>query len=195
MQKRPLLLAFLIIIILVLCSCGIDNTLSKEDIFLLVKNNTKLLDKAVDEMQKLDSNVNYISTTNKDKLNNSEDSNINGLYQSGMQSGKYITKQLKNDVLLSVIKLNGLNSIYIDDNKKYIEFSCGGSGFGPSTSYSGFYYSANGEQNSLNSYFLLCTENDLIPEGNGWIYKQKGGDNSYYTEKISANFFYYEASF
>ena len=66
MQKRPLILAFLIIIILGLCSCGIDNTLSKEDIFSLVKNNTKLLDKAVDEMQKLDSNVSYISTTNKD---------------------------------------------------------------------------------------------------------------------------------
>lgn len=182
---------------MVLCSCvKFSNELTKEEINSLVRSNLELLNKAVDNTKSLDSYVSFISTTQKHKIDDTKEQNkqylsIKGLYQSGIKSGDYIYERLENDIFLSVLKLNGLISIFIDDEKKYIDFDCGGSGFGPSTSYSGFYYSIDGKPSGLSFY----ENDDLESDGNGWCYEQKKGDNKYYTEKIQDNWYYYTASF
>ena len=73
----------------------------------------------------------------------------------------------------------------------YIEFYCGGVGIGSNTGYYGFYYSTNNEVNGL--WFI--DEKELIFNGIGYLYKEKDGDNTYYTEKITDNFYYYEGHF
>ena len=71
-----------------------------------------------------------------------------------------------------------------------IEYRCGASGFGSATSYYGFYYAPDGTMDQL-----WCAGTPLIPQGNGWLYEEKNGDNRYYTEEITDGFYYYEASF
>lgn len=72
----------------------------------------------------------------------------------------------------------------------FVEYSCGGHGFGSATSYWGFYYSADDDMNRI-----WCAGQPLVPEGNGFLYRQEDGDNRYYTEWIMDHFYYYEADF
>lgn len=81
----------------------------------------------------------------------------------------------------------------ISDNGEIVDFSCGGAGFGPSTSYVGFYYTSD-----HNMRAIWCSppdEEGLIPRGEGFEWWEENGDNYYYTEHICGNFYYYEASF
>lgn len=78
----------------------------------------------------------------------------------------------------------------IDVNETSVDFYCGGSGFGPSTSYCGFFYSAEG---SMRDVWCAPLFSALTPEGDGYIWREHGGDNSYYVQPICDNFFYYES--
>ena len=88
-------------------------------------------------------------------------------------------------------------------------FACYGLGFGPSTSYAGFYYvpwdgpaPVAGIMPPWAAYLSVSGE-ELIqylePEGNGLIWREKsvspGGDNKYYTEKICDCFWYYRLDY
>ena len=76
---------------------------------------------------------------------------------------------------------------------KYIEFDCGGAGFGSATSYCGFYFS---EEDDMTAIWCGPTDNEpLQKSGNGYMWKQKDGGNTYYTENICGHFYYYESSF
>ena len=88
-------------------------------------------------------------------------------------------------------KIRGIQSVYIYDD--YIDFSCGGSGFGPSTHYYGFFYSA--DDNLLAWNGGMCSPNELYENGQGYTYQQTNGDDMYYVEKIVDHFFYYEAHY
>ena len=71
-----------------------------------------------------------------------------------------------------------------------VEFCCDGMGLGSATSYYGFYYAPDGRMDAL-----WCAGTPLVSHGQGWLYEEKGGDNRYYTEHITGDFYYYEASF
>jgi len=73
---------------------------------------------------------------------------------------------------------------------EFIEFNCGGSGFGPSTSYYGFYYSANGKPLDIFGVDGIMTDIEK-----GLIWEEEDGEDNYYTEKIISNIYYYEANF
>lgn len=99
---------------------------------------------------------------------------------------------------LSDIEKNNFDNSYeiegIDDIKSeegYIEFFCESEGMGAQTSYYGFYYSSNGEKNGL---WFVDTDK-LEFDGIGYSYKEIDGDNTYYTEQIKENFYYYEGHF
>jgi hypothetical protein len=196
-MKQSLTVSLLIVMLLaVLCSCGMEKKeMSKENITTLINENRKLLDEAVDDTKNLDPYVTFISTTQKSKIDTSNEkskkyADINGLYQAGLKSGDYIYEKLEMDSFLRVLKLNGIQSISIHQEKGYVEFDCGGSGFGPSTEYRGFYYSANGKPNGLDFIGEKPPENE-----DSWSYRQQNGDNKYDTQRIQGNWFCYEAGF
>ncbi len=76
-----------------------------------------------------------------------------------------------------------------------VDFYCGGKGVGSETCYYGFYYSETAEP--LGMYFgtNISGEFALIPDGDGFSYKEENSDNYFYTEKILKNFYYYESHF
>ena len=94
--------------------------------------------------------------------------------------------------------------VYFADN--CVTFYCYGFGFGPSTSYEGFYYTpwdgpgwVGGGEPPWQMYSVPEGENlieALKQEGNEWVWYEKdinaGGDNEYHTEKICDNFWYYK---
>jgi hypothetical protein len=81
----------------------------------------------------------------------------------------------------------------IDTNDTVVDFSCGGAGIGSSTSYVGFYYTANNDMTAV--WCAPPPDTPLIPSGDGFSWPETQGDNWYYTQHICGNFYYYEASF
>lgn len=74
-----------------------------------------------------------------------------------------------------------------------IEFSCGGAGFGSATSYCGFYYSPDDDMTKI-----WCGPSDnepLVESDKGYVWEQKDGDNTYYTEHICGHFYYYKSTY
>lgn len=81
----------------------------------------------------------------------------------------------------------------IDADDAIVDFSCGGAGVGAGTSYVGFYYTP---EHDLTAVWCAPSSADaLVPSGDGFEWREKNGDNYYYTEHICGNFYYYEASF
>lgn len=77
-------------------------------------------------------------------------------------------------------------NIYHNEEKGYIEFIYFNDSVLTTTKYSGFYYSFNGGYNELSPTF----ENKLKKKDKGYYYQS--GDDSFYTEKIIDNFYYYK---
>lgn len=84
-----------------------------------------------------------------------------------------------------------IKSIEVD--AAVVDFSCGGYGMGPSTSYVGFYYTPENDMAAV--WCAPSSAGALTPSGNGFEWQEPGGDNRYYTEHICGNFYYYTASF
>lgn len=83
----------------------------------------------------------------------------------------------------------------IDDDeigRGFVDFECGGSGFGSETSYCGFYYSAD---DNMTEIWCAPSGVSLSESGSGYEWHEKNGDNTYYTENICGHFYYYEASY
>lgn len=87
----------------------------------------------------------------------------------------------------------GLPVLEVNTGEKCIEFECGGSGFGPETSYWGFFYTPEDD-----IYTVWCAPprgSSFSPEGDGQHWQDPGGDNEFYVEHICGHFYYYEAHF
>lgn len=87
-------------------------------------------------------------------------------------------------------EVTGIQSVRIEKDV-YVEFYCGGSGLVPSSSYYGFYYSPDDLPLAVD---VTLTEN-LRPVGDGFGWEEPDGDNRYYTERIMANWYYYESHY
>lgn len=104
---------------------------------------------------------------------------------------RYIEKRdddiLKNQPIIEQIRTNDT----------YIDFSCGGSGFGSETSYWGFYYSESDDLSALCP--ASSSKQELRKSGNGYVWEESWqnprGDNTYYVEPIVDHFYYYELTF
>ena len=90
-------------------------------------------------------------------------------------------------------KIKGIQKITVVGDA--IDFDCGGKGFGPATSYFGFYYTPNDKPRNVWSGTLFSDIEDLTPDGDGFYIKENDGDNLYYTEKLADFFYRYEAYF
>lgn len=90
-------------------------------------------------------------------------------------------------------KIKGIKKISTyntSDGSIIIDYYCYGIGLVPSTVYYGFYYSGDGKPAGFQG-----ADYELMKEGNGWTWSEKGGDNWYYTEHILDNWYYYKAGF
>ena len=81
----------------------------------------------------------------------------------------------------------------IDADDTVVDFSCGGAGVGSGTSYVGFYYTPDNDMTAV--WCAPSSASSMTPSGDGYEWREPNGDNRYYTEQISGNFYYYEASF
>ena len=86
----------------------------------------------------------------------------------------------------------GYPVLEVNAAEECIEFECGGSGFGPETSYWGFFYSA---EDNIHAVWCAPPRGTLRPDGDGWSWQESDGDNEYYIQHIVGHFYYYEASF
>jgi hypothetical protein len=83
------------------------------------------------------------------------------------------------------------SSMVEDVNRHYdvVDFECGGKGMGSETYYCGFYYSKDDKPSTV--WFA----GDIIIFNDGWSSTAESGDNTYYTEKITDNWYFYEMHF
>ena len=139
-------------------------------------------------------NVKTISHTDIDEYVE-EFGEVKGLYiymSDPSLGGSY--KEIDSELLESVFK----NKKLIREISRHdggVSFFCGGSGFGSSTSYYGFYYSFDGAPKDYWCGTSFGSSELLKPDGVGFSIKYSNDDNCYYTEKIMDNFYYYEAHF
>jgi len=101
-----------------------------------------------------------------------------------------IQEDIENNDFTNTLKIKGIQEVNVGE--EIIEFYCGGAGFGPSTSYCGFYYTTDDD---ISAVWCAGPAEQIIKEGDGFVYREEGGDNYYYTEKICDNFYFYESSF
>ena len=81
----------------------------------------------------------------------------------------------------------------VDYESNCIDIECGGAGLGSSTHYYGIFYS---EKDDLYAVHIACGSREwLKQDGEGYRYKQNGGDNEYYVEPLGNHYFYYEAHY
>lgn len=107
-------------------------------------------------------------------------------------------------LLLSCIEQNDFSAVKKDAilqeirvQDTYVDFQCQGAGFGPETSYWGFYYSD--KYNMTAVLGPLPSGQFFQKSGSGYLWKESWydpkGDNSYYVEQIGDHFYYYEMHF
>ena len=119
--------------------------------------------------------------------NLTEKSDIISLYQKNEQ---VFLLAAENGDYSAIEGIKGIQKVLVWDT--YIDIQCGGSGFGPSTHYYGIFYS---EDDNLCAIDVAGPLNELIENGDGYLYKQKDGDNQYYVEPLGNHFYYYEAHY
>lgn len=81
----------------------------------------------------------------------------------------------------------------VEPPKNVVMFACGSAGVGSGASYVGFFYTPDNDMTAIR--YAPTSADSLIASGNGFEWREKNGDNRYYTEKICEFFYYYEASF
>ena len=101
-----------------------------------------------------------------------------------------VSDYLAGDMQALKREIDGVSDVdFYTGEHAMIEFFVKGRGIAPASVYYGFYYSPDGVPLAFQN-----AKNGLVPSGNGWEWKA-GGDNRGYTEQISGNWYYYEASF
>lgn len=86
------------------------------------------------------------------------------------------------------LEWNGWKVYYYADDM--VEFCTGSFGLIPSTTYKGFYYSEDDEPHGFQDVPV-----EFVKSGNGWSWAESEGDNTQYTERIAAHWYWYEAKF
>jgi len=149
------------------------------------------------EIKKLNIRSFTISTTEKrpieDQLigeDGSQYSGIKGLYlHMAHADGENDFADLKNDVFSRLLNIDGIMEIEdgMAGSRFFIDFDCGGTGFGSAMTYYGFYFTEDNLPIGWDG-----EEVDLQHKGDGWTYKEGDSDNIYYTERIRDHWYYYE---
>lgn len=199
-SKIVSLIVIIVIIFTFTTSCStFGSYLTKEQIIEVVKNNQELFNKIPVEIKSFKTQLIFISTTEKSPIENEVfpdepiPENIKGLYLIQYVGDDYtaLISSLKNDLFTQLLNIKGIVSIVgnVSDSGRFsVFFECGGKGFGSAMTYYGFYYT---EDNLPIGW--LGYDDELVQNGAScWTYTEKDSDNTYYTERIIDNWFYFE---
>lgn len=90
------------------------------------------------------------------------------------------------DKIVELTKVKNKKNWKNDSDGIIVEYFCKGYGIVPAGQYTGFYYTSIDEPTGFEggAYKLTKTKN-------GWEWNEPNGDNFYYTEKITDNWYYY----
>ena len=88
--------------------------------------------------------------------------------------------------------IEGVRKVDVTDG--YLLVYCFGEGIAPSSQDHGFYYAPDGQPVAVFDGQILCTTDELTPDGDGFVYLDSSS-NRFYTEHILGNLYYYSASF
>ena len=156
----------------------------RSNTFALMLENEDLLTQAIYEIEtqktklkREDMNITSISFTSEGEL-------IYRAHKTGDVGLE--ARPFENEILRSVMELEGVSSISLNENS--IDFSLGGRGFGSATSYFGFCYLIGDDL----AFAWGGIRHELTQHGEGWIWNETIGGNIYYIEKITGHFYYYE---
>ena len=92
----------------------------------------------------------------------------------------------------ALLAINGISQVEILDG--YVIVYCKGAGIAPSSQDYGFYYSEDNSPVTVDcSLGIVCYAADLTPEGDGYQCIVSG--NTFYTEHIKGNIFFYSNAY
>jgi len=189
MLKKKYIAAAIILCLLIFGSCIGRNTLNKEQIIQFVHDYEELLNKAIEEIWGLDAHVSIVANT---RFRSRPEIDFEGLYTGGVISSEYVIQPLDNPILYELLSDGRIRSIGITRanlhrNTTYqIQFAFNVRGVWDR--YGGIYFSKNDEPILFNGSRWANPE----VSGDGWA---RYGRHYYYTERIVANWFYYEMLF
>ena len=81
----------------------------------------------------------------------------------------------------------------VDIVEGYVLVYCQGYGIAPSSQEYGFYYSEENLPIAVFDGHIVCNTTELVKEGNGYQYIDSG-HNSFYTEHIKGNLYFYSSA-
>ncbi len=196
-MRKILCMLISFVIIFTLTACTKDENDFKTEIFAFVENSQQDIFDAVAELKILSENIyleegEYISGVGNAELDGYVE-DVNGLYL-------YIDKpdtvgrrfEVENEVLKGFLNGEPVEYIYVKD--ELFTFDCGGTGIVPSSQYYSFYYSDTDDLLAVDCGQVLCDSEDMKPDGEGFIYTDNSY-NTFYTEKITDNFYYCKSAY
>ena len=89
------------------------------------------------------------------------------------------------------LRKKGVYDVYIDDEDEYIQFECDGEGFASAMVDYGFFYS---KDHNPDTFYYGSHNYKKEKTSFGYYYKDIGGDNDCYVEKIEDDYYYYQQS-
>jgi hypothetical protein len=105
-----------------------------------------------------------------------------------------ILNNIESNDFNSILQIKGIENV-TEETENVILFDCGGEGFASETTDYGFYYTDDDLPYNFVNIFTNHVKEDLVNEGDGYVARQKDGDDYYYTEKIRNKFYYYEVHY
>mgnify|MGYP003292220675 CR=1 FL=1 len=88
----------------------------------------------------------------------------------------------------SLLKISGITKVNIVDG--YVLAYCMGAGIAPSSQEYGFYYSEENRPIGVFDGYIVCDFDEMTQDGNGYTFVDEWS-NSFYTEHISGNIYFY----
>lgn len=181
------------IIEIIFPSMTVVNPLSKDEITNIVKQNTELLNKATSEVNSIANSSFYLNAEKKSEIDyiSITKANLYNRVSCELNNTDYkkdsIFKIVKNKVLYSVFKLEKVYRIerhYVENGRLSIFFDINNSLF----YFTGFYYTEDNKPIGWEGKDVNFKQNGKL-----WVYEDK--NETYVTEKIIDNWFYYEVTY
>ena len=103
-----------------------------------------------------------------------------------------IDKAIKSEQYSNLESLDWIESVY--SNVHYVECSCGGSGMGSQTNYTGFFYTPHDDPFAMWRSYVSpggLSAKDFTETEDGWVYRQPQGDNEFIAKKLAPGYYYF----
>ena len=129
-------------------------------------------------------------------LGNDEKS-FDSVYKHFLRDGEVIASAVENGRPEDALSLRWIESA--DESDGYVDFSCGGSGIGSQTNYTGFFYTPGDDPLAMWRKSGSAAISGFQETEDGWEYRESehgvGGDNVFLVRKLAPCYYYYHLHF